>query len=44
MMSLFTIILTIPVHVILDGEFPRIGFIRVDPVDQVLVDVRAGMG
>jgi len=39
----FAAILTITVYVILDYEFPRIGFIRIDPVDQVLVDVRAGM-
>jgi hypothetical protein len=28
---------------ILDLEFPRIGWIRVDAYDQVLVDVRNGM-
>jgi len=39
----FAAVLTITVYVILDYEFPRVGFIRIDPVDQVLVDVRAGM-
>jgi len=39
----FAAILTITVYVILDYEFPRVGFIRIDPVDQVLMDVRAGM-
>jgi hypothetical protein len=31
------------VYVILDMEYPRVGFIRVDAFDQVLVDVRQGM-
>ncbi len=31
------------VYVILDFEYPRVGFIRVDAFDQVLVDVRASM-
>jgi hypothetical protein len=33
----FTLVLAIALYVILDYEFPRIGLIRVDPVDQVLV-------
>ena len=39
----FAAILTITLYVILDYEFPRLGFIRIDAVDQVLIDVRAGM-
>jgi hypothetical protein len=39
----FAIILTLVVYVIVDMEFPRMGFIRVDSFDQTLVDVRASM-
>jgi hypothetical protein len=31
------------VYVILDFEFPRLGLIRIDTFDHLLVDVRAGM-
>jgi hypothetical protein len=39
----FAAVLTITVYVIIDMEYPRVGFIRVDPFDQALVDVRASM-
>jgi hypothetical protein len=39
----FAIILTFTVYVIVDMEYPRMGFIRVDSFDQALVDVRAAM-
>ena len=39
----FALILTITVYVIMDLEYPRLGLIRVDAFDQVLVDVRASM-
>ena len=39
----FAIILTFAVYVIVDLEYPRMGFIRVDSFDQALVDVRATM-
>jgi hypothetical protein len=39
----FAVILTFTVYVILDFEFPRFGLIRIDHVDQVLVDVRSAM-
>ncbi len=39
----FAAVLTLTVCVILDYEFPRLGFIRINPVDQVLMDVRAQM-
>jgi hypothetical protein len=39
----FALILTITVYVIVDMEYPRMGFIRVDSFDQALVDVRATM-
>jgi hypothetical protein len=31
------------VYVILDVEYPRLGFVRIDAIDHLLVDVRAGM-
>lgn len=39
----FAVILTFAVYVILDLEFPRLGFIRVDSADQVLIDLRQSM-
>ena len=39
----FAIILTLTVYVIVDMEYPRMGFIRVDSFDRALVDVRASM-
>jgi hypothetical protein len=39
----YAIIMTAAVYVIVDLEFPRTGFIRVDSFDQVLVDVRDSM-
>ncbi len=39
----FAIILTLTVYVILDLEYPRVGLIRVDPMDKVLADVRQSM-
>lgn len=40
---LFAAVMALTVFVILDLEFPRIGFIRVDEFDRVLVDLRASM-
>jgi hypothetical protein len=39
----FSTIVALTVYVILDIEYPRLGFIRIDAIDQLLVDVRAGM-
>jgi hypothetical protein len=39
----FATIMAFTVYVILDLEYPRLGFIRIDAVDTLLVDVRAGM-
>ncbi|HEX4826213.1 MAG TPA: hypothetical protein VFV19_18075 [Candidatus Polarisedimenticolaceae bacterium] len=39
----FAAVLTIAFYVILDLEFPRVGLIRIDWMDQVLVGVRASM-
>jgi hypothetical protein len=39
----FALILTLTIYVIVDMEFPRMGFIRVDSFDSALMDVRASM-
>ncbi len=39
----FAAIVACTVYVILDIEYPRLGWVRIDAVDQVLVGVRAGM-
>lgn len=39
----FAAVLAITVYVIIDMEYPRIGLIRVDSFDQVLVDLRRSM-
>ena len=39
----FAIILALAVDVILDLEFPRVGFIRIDSYDRVMVDLRRSM-
>jgi len=39
----FAGIVAFTVYVILDIEYPRLGWIRLDAIDQVLVNVRAGM-
>jgi hypothetical protein len=42
-MFAFAVIMAVTVYVILDLEYPRLGLIRVDAVDQVLVDLRDSM-
>jgi hypothetical protein len=37
----FAAMMAASVYLILDLEFPRYGLIRIDPMDQLLVDVRA---
>jgi hypothetical protein len=39
----FAAVLTMTLFVIIDFEFPRLGFIRVDAADSLLVDVRQSM-
>jgi len=39
----FAGIVAFTVYVILDIEYPRLGWVRLDAIDQVLVDVRTGM-
>jgi len=42
-MIVFAAVTALTVYVILDLEYPRLGLIRIDGFDQMLVDVRAGM-
>lgn len=39
----FAAIVSLTVYVILDIEYPRMGFVRIDAIDQVLLNVRAAM-
>jgi hypothetical protein len=39
----FALVVTISILVILDLDYPRVGFITLDYVDQALMDVRANM-
>ena len=39
----FAAIIALTVYVIIDIEYPRLGWIRIDAVDQVLLNVRASM-
>jgi hypothetical protein len=39
----FAAAMALAVYVILDIEYPRLGLIRVDAVDQVLVELRESM-
>ena len=39
----FAVIMSTTVYVILDLEYPRLGLIRLEEFDQVLVDVRSSM-
>ena len=41
--AMFATILSLTVYVIVDLEFPRLGLIRVDAADQVLVELRQSM-
>lgn len=40
----FSAVMSVTVYVIMDIEYPRLGFIRVDNADRVLVDLRQSMG
>jgi len=42
-MATFALALAGAVYVILDSEYPRLGLIRVDAFDQVLVELRQSM-
>jgi len=39
----FAGIISLTVYVILDIEYPRLGLVRIDAIDQLIIDVRAGM-
>lgn len=39
----YAIVIAATVYVILDLEYPRLGFIRIDSADQLLIDLRRGM-
>jgi hypothetical protein len=39
----FAGIVAFTVYVVLDIEYPRLGFVRIDAIDQLLVSVRQGM-
>jgi hypothetical protein len=41
--TLYAIVMVLAVYVILDLEYPRLGLIRIDDADQLLVDLRASM-
>ncbi len=43
-MVVFAAIISITVYVILDIEYPRQGFFRLDTFDQYLIDLRTSMG
>jgi hypothetical protein len=40
----FVLVMTLTVYLIVDFEFPRVGFIRIHGFEQALVDLRQGMG
>ena len=42
-MIVFAAVTAVTVYVILDIEYPRLGLIRVDAADQVLVELRENM-
>ena len=39
----FAVVMATAIYVILDLEYPRLGLIRIDGADQILVDVRNSM-
>jgi hypothetical protein len=39
----FALAVALTVYVIFDIEYPRLGLVRIDAIDRILVDVRAGM-
>src|SRR5688572_15845042 len=39
----FAVVIAVTIYVILDFEFPRLGLLRVDAMDQLLVNTRAAM-
>jgi len=39
----FAVVLSVTAYVIIDLEYPRLGFIQISDSDQVLVDLRKSM-
>jgi hypothetical protein len=39
----FATMVALTVYVILDIEYPRLGFVRIDSIDRALLEARAGM-
>lgn len=39
----FAIVMALTIYVIIDLEYPRLGFIRIDAADQMLIDLRETM-
>jgi hypothetical protein len=42
-MILYAVIMSASLYTILDLEYPRVGLIRLDSADQVLIDLRSSM-
>jgi hypothetical protein len=42
-MIVFAAAISITVYVICDLEYPRLGLIRIDPADSVLIEIRSKM-
>jgi hypothetical protein len=42
--TIYSVVMVLAIYVILDLEYPRLGLIRIDAADEVLVDVRKSMG
>jgi hypothetical protein len=40
---IFALIMSLTIYVIIDIEFPRLGLIRIDEADKVLIDLRKSM-
>ena len=39
----FAVVVALTLYVILEIEYPRLGLVRLDAIDQMIVDIRAGM-
>jgi len=39
----FATIIALTIYLIFEIEYPRLGFVRIDSIDALLVNVRAGM-
>ena len=39
----FALAMSVSIYMIFDLEYPRLGLIRIDAIDQIMVDLRATM-